>query len=135
MDDQVTHVALTPVAVDRADDFERFLSETVDPAVRAQRPDLEGRWRCLRSTEPEPGDTGVVTYVFLFEGGDLEEDWALEKLLPPHYGAEKAEQLLEEWLATLAPRERWMAALGGSDEEQVVWSTAPVSVRSSSTRS
>jgi hypothetical protein len=47
-----------------------------------------------------------VTYVFLFEGGDLEEDWALEKLLPPHYGAEKAEQLLEEWLATLAPRER-----------------------------
>jgi hypothetical protein len=135
VDDQITHVVLNPVAVDRADDFERFLLETVVPAVHAQRPDLEGRWRCLRSTGPEPADTGVVTYVFLFEGGDLEEDWALEKLLPPHYGAEKSEQLLEEWLDTLAPRERWLAALGGSDEEQVVWSTAPVAARSSSTRS
>jgi hypothetical protein len=38
MGDQVVHVVLSPVAVDRADDFERFLSETVDAADRAQRP-------------------------------------------------------------------------------------------------
>ena len=135
MDDQITHVALNPVAADRAEEFERFVSETVVPAIHVQRPDLEGRWRCLRSTTPEPADTGVVTYVFLFDGGDLDQDWDLNKLLPPHYGAERADQLMAQWLDTFASRERWTAALGDSDEAQMVWSAIPVAVQAGSPRS
>ena len=63
MSDQL-HVVLQPVRAERADDFERFLSEVVTPAVRAQRPDLGQRWRVLRSVETSKG---VVTFVVLLE--------------------------------------------------------------------
>ena len=75
------HLVLNPVRADRADDFERFLVESVAPALRAERPDLDGRWRVLRSTQPSDG---VVTYAFIFEGGSLAEHWELDVLLPAH---------------------------------------------------
>jgi hypothetical protein len=42
------HIGLNPVRSDRAEDFERLLSEVVSPAVRALRPDLDGHWRLPR---------------------------------------------------------------------------------------
>ncbi len=48
MSDQQTHIYLTPVSADRAQEFERFSLEVVEPAVATQRPDLVGRWRLLR---------------------------------------------------------------------------------------
>jgi len=43
------HLVLHPVRVDRADEFERFITEVVRPAVGAQRPHLDERWRVMRS--------------------------------------------------------------------------------------
>jgi hypothetical protein len=37
------HLGLSRVRSEPAEDFERFLVEVVQPAIRAQRPDLEGR--------------------------------------------------------------------------------------------
>jgi hypothetical protein len=56
---ELLHLVLTPVRADRADDFERFIAEVVGPAARAKRPDLNNRWRIMRSTGPHDG---VVTY-------------------------------------------------------------------------
>src|SRR5215217_3532364 len=112
------HLGLNPVRADRADDFERFLVEVVAPAVRAERPDLEGHWRVLRSTEPSDG---VVTYAFMLEGGSLAEDWELDVLLPAHYGKEEADRLTGEWLGTFAPLDTWAEAVvsSGRDANQV----------------
>jgi hypothetical protein len=126
MSDQQTHVILNPVRTDRAEEFERFLRETVVPAVRARSPELDGRWHVLRATEPD-GD-GVVTYVFLFDGGDLDDDWDLGTLLPAHYGTEEGERLLDEWLGTFAPRSEWAGLLADEDDDgpQVGWTLTPV---------
>ena len=119
------HLGLNPVRADRADDFERFLVEVVAPAVRAERPDLEGHWRVLRSTEPSDG---VVTYAFMLEGGSLAEDWELDVLLPAHYGKEEADRLTGEWLGTFAPLDTWAEAVvsSGRDANQVVWTMESV---------
>jgi hypothetical protein len=114
---QQTHLFLTPVAADRADEFERFLVDVAAPAVAAQRPDLAGRWRLLRPSQPESADDTVLTYAFLFDGGDPEEDWDLSKLLPLHYGKEEAERLLQGWTATFVPYGRWITAMGQPEED------------------
>jgi hypothetical protein len=121
------HVGLNPVQADRAEDYERFLAEVVAPAVRAQRPDLDGRWRLMRSTEPS---NGVVTYAFMLEGGTLAEDWELDVLLPAHYGAEEAERLITEWVETFAPLDAWAEAAvsSGRESNQVVWTMEPVAL-------
>jgi len=121
------HVGLHPVRADRADDFERFLMEVVAPAVRAERPDLDGRWRVLRSVEPSDG---VLTYAFLFEGGSLEDDWELDVLIPAHYGEEEADRLAGEWVETFAPLGRWAEAAvsGGLTSNQLVWTMEPVAL-------
>ena len=121
------HVGLNPVQADRAEDYERFLAEVVAPAVRAQRPDLDGRWRLMRSTEPS---NGVVTYAFMLEGGTLAEDWELDVLLPAHYGAEEAERLIKEWVETFAPLDAWAEAAvsSGRESNQVVWTMEPVAL-------
>ena len=112
---------------ERAEDFERFLVDVVTPAVRAQRPDLEGQWRVLRSTEPS---NGVVTYAFLLEGGSLEEDWELDVLLPAHYGQEEAERLTKDWISTFAPLDPWAesAVSSGREANQVVWTMEPIAL-------
>jgi hypothetical protein len=119
------HLGLNPVRADRAGDFERFLAEVVVPAVRAQRPDLDGRWRVMRSSGPSDD---VVTYAFMLEGGSLAEDWELGVLLPAHYGAEEAERLINEWVETFAPLDAWAeeAVSSGRDANQVVWTLDPV---------
>jgi hypothetical protein len=125
---QQTHLFLTPVAADRADEFERFLLEVAAPAVAAQRPDLVGRWRLLRPSQPESADDTVITYALLFDGGDPEEDWDLSKLLPLHYGPEEAERLLQGWTATFVPYRRWITAMGQPEEDitQSAWTFTTV---------
>lgn len=126
MTDQL-HLGLNPVRADRTGDFERFLAEIVAPAVRAQRPDLDGRWRVMRSNEPSGG---VVTYAFMLEAGNLAEDWELDVLLPAHYGKEEADRLLDEWVETFAPLDAWAAAVADSGREanQALWTLEPVNL-------
>jgi len=121
------HLGLNPVRADRAEDFERFLAEVVTPAVRGQRPDLDGRWRVLRSTAPSDG---VVTYAFMLEGGTLAEDWELGVLLPAHYGEEEADRLIKGWVETFAPLDGWAEAAvsAGREDNQVVWTMEPVTL-------
>ena len=121
------HLGLNPVRSDRAEDFERFLAEVVVPAVRAQRPDLDGRWRVMRASEPA-GD--VVTYAFMFDGGSLMQDWDLGILLPGHYGQDEAERLIREWGDTFAPLDTWAEAAvsAGRDTNQMVWTMEPVTL-------
>jgi len=121
------HLGLNPVRAERAEDFERFLTEVVTPAVRAQRPDLDGRWRLMRSAEPLDG---VVTYAFLLEGGSLAEDWELDILLPAHYGTEEADRLIKAWIETFAPLDPWAEAAvsSGRESNQVVWTMEPVTL-------
>ena len=124
MSDQL-HVVLHPVHAQRAADFERFVTDVVAPAVRAQRPDLDQRWRVMRSAE---SPTGVVTFAFLLEGGSLTEDWELDVVLPAHYGEQEAERLVRDWSETFAPLTPWAEAAvsAGQDSNQVVWTLEPV---------
>jgi hypothetical protein len=121
------HLGLNPVRSDRAEDFERFLAEIVVPAVRAQRPDLDGRWRVLRSSQPSDD---VVTYAFMLEGGSLAEDWELGVLLPAHYGEEEADRLITEWTETFAPLDAWAetAVSSGREDNQVMLTLEPVTL-------
>jgi hypothetical protein len=121
------HLGLNPVRSDRAEDFEQFLAEVVTPAVRGQRPDLDGRWRVMRASEPS-GD--VVTYAFMLEGGSLAQDWELGILLPAHYGQEEADRLMGEWAETFAPLDAWAeaAVTAGRDSNQMVWTMEPVTL-------
>ena len=124
---KLLHLGLNPVRSDRAEDFERFLTQVVVPAVRAQRPDLAGRWSVMR-TSAASGD--VLTYAFMLEGGSLEQDWELDVLLPAHYGEEEADRLIKDWVATFAPLDAWAEAVASSGREsnQVVWTMEPVTL-------
>jgi hypothetical protein len=121
--EQPTHIYLNPVASERAEEFERFVVEVVVPAIRSVRPDLEGRWHLLKPVEPDPSDASICTYAFVFDGGSLEDDWELDKLLPAHYGAEAAGRLMSAWAETFVPLSRWLSSLGGDDAAtpQVGW--------------
>lgn len=121
------HLGLNPVRSDRTEDFERFLVEVVQPAMRAQRPDLDGRWRVMRASWPS---ADVVTYAFMFEGGILAEDWELNVLLPAHYGKSEADRLISDWVETFAPLEAWAdaAVASGGGSGQVAWTLEPVTL-------
>lgn len=123
MSDQQIHIYLNSVAVDRSAEFEKFLSDTVEPLVQETRPDLVGKYRYLRATRPDSDKRAVVTYAFIFDGGNLEEDWELHRLLSPRYGDQEAERLLDEWGRTFVPLEQWLAALGERADEsgQIGW--------------
>jgi hypothetical protein len=122
-----THLVLNPVQADRAEEFERFLAEVVAPAVRAQRPDLDGRWQVLRAIEPSDS---VVTYCFIFDGGSLAQDWELDVLLPAHYGKEEADRMIRDWVETFAPLDPWAesALTSERDPGQVEWTLEPVTL-------
>jgi hypothetical protein len=122
---QQLHLVLQPIRADRVDEFERFVAEVVQPAVHAQRPDLEERWRMLRSSE---SSDGVVTYAFMLEGGSLDEDWELGVVLPAHYGEAEADKLVGAWVETFAPLDPWAKAAvsAGQETNQVVWTMEPV---------
>jgi hypothetical protein len=121
------HLGLNPVRTERAEEFERFLADVVAPAVRAQRPDLDGRWRVLRSNE---SSGGVTTYVFMLEGGSLATDWELDVLLPAHYGEEEAHRLMGEWVETFASLDAWAegALSSGRESNQLLWTLEPVTL-------
>jgi hypothetical protein len=123
---ELLHLVLTPVREDRAAEFERFVAEVVAPAAQAKRPDLNNRWRIMRSTGPHDG---VVTYALMLEGGSLTEDWDLERVLSAHYGQEKAQSLIQDWVGTLAPIGAWAeaAATAGQEANQATWTLEPVS--------
>jgi hypothetical protein len=128
MSETTTHVYLTPIAADRADDFDRFLREVVIPAVDARRPDLSRRWRALRPSAPD-GD--AVTYVFLFDGGDVETDWDLGPLFEEHYGEEQAARHFQTWVDLAVPVRRWAEGLTEkADTGQVGWTCSSVSMSS-----
>ena len=104
MTDAPTLVAVSRVRPERADEFERWLAEVAMPAVRAEGI-ADDRWRLLRSTE-------APVFVFLFTGG-APEDWDLSRLLPIHYGTERAEQELRTFSEML-------------ETEQDFWPVVPV---------
>jgi hypothetical protein len=126
MTDEV-HIVLNPVREDRAAGFEHFLTNTVAPAVRAQRPDLDGRWQVLRSATPA---NGTVTYAFLLHGGSLDDDWELNRVLPAHYGQDEAERLVGDWVETFAALGPWAEAAveAGEDANQLAFTLRPVPV-------
>lgn len=105
-----TLIAINPVVADRADEFEDWLRTVVAPAMREQRPDLDGRWRVLRATEPAD-DT--VVFAFVCEGG-TEEDWDLRPYLENALGSGGADRALEHFAGMLR------------DQEQQSWLFAPV---------
>jgi hypothetical protein len=105
-----TLIALNVVLVDRAEEFEDWLRTVVAPAMREQRPDLDGRWRVLRATEP--GD-GTLVYAFVCEGG-AEEDWDLRPYLENALGPDEADRALEHFADMLR------------DQEQQSWFFTPV---------
>jgi hypothetical protein len=119
--EQPTHIYLNPVASDRAGDFEQFLTEVVVPAVRAQRPQLEGRWHVLKADQSAESDGSVAIYAFVFDGGSLEEDWELEDLIPAHYGKDEGQRLLSSWMESFVPLSRWLATLGEEAGPQLGW--------------
>ncbi len=112
-----THLYLNPVRADRAEDFERFLLDVVEPAIKAQRPDLLGRWQILTPAQPESADNGLLTYALLFDGGDLEEDWELSRLLRRHCGQDVAERLIQDWLANLVPYQPGITSMGDPETD------------------
>jgi len=118
-----THIYLNPVRTDRVEDFERFL-EVVKVAVDGQRPELSGRWQVLRAMGADDGNSGVTTYAFIFDGGDLDADWELGVLMPAQYGAEEAQRLMSEAAGTFATFQDWVTSLGEPDQDfpQVGWS-------------
>jgi hypothetical protein len=88
-----TLIAINAVLADRVDEFEEWLGSVVVPAIREQRPDLDGRWRVLRATDP---DDGTVVFAFVCEGG-VPDDWDLRPYLEQALGASEAERALERF--------------------------------------
>ncbi len=127
MSDQQTHIYLNSVAADRCAEFETFLAEVVEPVIRESRPDLVGKYHYLKATQPDSDEPAVVTYAFIFDGGDLDEDWELHRLLSPRYGDDEAERMLNEWGGTFAPLEQWLSALGerADGPGQIGWTFEP----------
>jgi hypothetical protein len=88
-----TLIAINAVVVDRVDDFEEWLRTVVVPAIRDQRPDLDGRWHVLRATE---ADDDTVVFAFVCEGG-APEDWDLRPYLEQALGSAEADRALERF--------------------------------------
>ena len=85
----------------RADDFEGWLRTVVSPAV-AKKPELARRWEVLRSTEAADG---VVSFLFLFQGGSLEE-WDLEPMLEEALGVDGASRAMSQFADMLVDQQQ-----------------------------
>ena len=97
-------IAINSVPVDRADEFEEWLRSLVVPAMKDQRPDLDGQWRVLRATE---ADDGAVVFAFVCEGG-TPDDWDLRPLLETALGTAGADRALEQFADMLrGDQEAW----------------------------
>ena len=102
--EQQSHLHRNPVSADGAQHFERFV-------LQARRPNLMGRWRILKPAQRQPADV-LLTYAFLFDSSDTEEDCELSNLLLQHLPEKEAEQLIQSWDDMLIPYRRWMATMG-----------------------
>jgi hypothetical protein len=97
--------ALNRVIAARAEDFEGWLRTVVLPAV-AKKPELAQRWEVLRSDAAD----GVVNFVFLFQGGPL-EDWDLEPMLKEALGVDGASRAMSQFADMLADQQQaWSLA-------------------------
>jgi hypothetical protein len=129
MSEKQTHIFLNPVVAEHAGEFERFLLDVVTPALREQSSHLLDRWRVLRATEADGADGAVMIFAFLFEGGDLNEEWNLNKLLAAHYGEQEGRRLLDTWDALFAPFQQWTDAITEPTDQpfhQVGWTFDPL---------
>jgi hypothetical protein len=107
-----TLIAINAVLADRVAEFEEWLRSVVFPAVRAQRPDLDGQWQVLRATE---ADDGTVVFAFICEGG-APEDWDLHPYLEKALGSTEADRALERFDGMLRGGQRaWFFELFGPD--------------------
>ena len=111
------HLVMQAIPEDRADAFQSFVKDKVVPASAKERPGLAGRWWLLRS---EPAD-GVVTFAFLFDGGDLEADWDLWPVFSTYYGEEEAQRLFTQFEEMLLPQERLLAGENATEVGQAGW--------------
>jgi hypothetical protein len=59
----------------------------------------------------------VLTYAFLFDGGDPDVDWELGKLLPQQYGDDETERLLHDWDNMFVPYRRWVTSMGEPEDD------------------
>lgn len=91
MDSEFSLIAINQVIADRAQDFETFFTIVVQPAVAQYRPHLKDRAAFYRAAQVEDG---VVTYVFLFRGGSLQE-WSIEEILAEAMGKVAAAREME----------------------------------------
>ena len=96
-----TLIALNDVREERADEFENWLRTVVVPVVNEHRPHLLGRWRVLRSAQPQDG---VVVFAFLFQGSP--EDAELDPVLEEALGADGAERELATFTSMLKGEQR-----------------------------
>ncbi len=90
-----THIYLNPIKAERADEWESFTRTAIMPAVQSQRPDLVERVRILRADDQQDG---AALFVFVFEGGDI-EDFNLTPLLVAEDGS---------WWQTDTPCRGWL---------------------------
>jgi hypothetical protein len=77
------------------------------PTGCGQKPELAQRWEVLRSTDAVDG---VVNFVFLFQGGPL-EDWDLEPMLEEALGVDGASRAMSQFADMLADQQQaWSLA-------------------------
>ncbi len=108
-----TLIAINAVLADRVGEFEEWLRSVVVPAIRTQRPDLDGRWRVLRATDD---DDGTVVFAFVCEGGSP-EDWDLRPYLEKALGATDADRALERFASMLrGGQQAWFFEPSGFDQ-------------------
>jgi hypothetical protein len=100
-------IILNPVKPERADEFETFIREVVDPAATQARPDAVGLWQVLRPGTgagpaqllDAPGVTAAAesTYVFVFFGDLPLDDWDLGPVFTEVHGEERASELMQQF--------------------------------------
>ena len=88
-----TVIAINAVLAERVDEFEEWLRTVVVPAIRTQRPDLDGQWKVLRATEAEDG---TLVFAFVCEGL-APEDWELRPYLEKALGSAEADRELHRF--------------------------------------
>jgi hypothetical protein len=101
-------LVLNPVRTDRAEDFERFVRQVLQPAVEAQQPGMADKVRLWRAAEAESGDGDVTIYAFVAESGNPD---TLDLSVPfrAHYGDERAAELLDEFNDFFVEFDTWKA--------------------------
>lgn len=101
---------LNPVRTELADQFEAFVNDILGPAVAAHQPELSGRVRLWRATEPEPGAQAITIYAFVAQGVSSWEDLDLLPAFTEHFGADGAQRHLADFNDFFVDHQTWMTA-------------------------